>query len=253
MAGSRPALRSVMVLLAACTMTGMLPVISRGDPPAHETSSARSVTLAVTVDPWAVYVTEAARRFAIPKLWIRAIMQAESDYDPLAVSPKGAIGLMQVMPGTWQELRSRHGLGDDPFEPRDNILAGAAYLAELFDLYGSPGFLAAYNAGPGRYQQHLVTGDPLPAETVDYMAKIVPLIDEHAAIALRSATRLSPSQWLDAPLFVARSTTSVDEGVAGDPPSGRTSGTRTIADLSALASPSDGLFVRRISDEEERP
>lgn len=114
------------------------------------------------------------------------------------------MGLMQIMPATWQELRSKQGLGDDPYDPRDNILAGAAYIAELHDLYGSPGFLAAYNAGPGRYEKHLVTGDPLPAETVVYMAKIIPQIDADAAVAYRTADRPTRSEWSAAPLFIAR-------------------------------------------------
>ena len=66
-----------------------------------------------------------------------------------AISPKGAMGLMQLMPETWAALRARYGLGRDAFDPHDNILAGAAFLREMHDRYGSPGFLAAYNAGPG--------------------------------------------------------------------------------------------------------
>ena len=73
------------------------------------------------------------------------------------------MGLMQIMPKTYAELRARHRLGPDAYDPRDNILAGAAYLREMLDRYGSPGFLAAYNAGPLRYDQHLATGRPLPA------------------------------------------------------------------------------------------
>ena len=75
----------------------------------------------------------------------------------------------QVRPAT-------DGLGADPFDPHDNILAGAAYLRELHDRYGSPGFLAAYNAGPARYEDHLATGQPLPAETRAYVALLAPLI-----------------------------------------------------------------------------
>ena len=82
-----------------------------------------------------------------------------------ARSSKGAVGLMQIMPKTWTELRARYGLGTDPYDPRDNILAGAACIRELYDRYGAPGFLAAYNAGPGRYERHLATGRPLPEET----------------------------------------------------------------------------------------
>src|SRR6266704_6782318 len=91
--------------------------------------------------------------------------------------PKGAMGLMQIMPKTWTELRARYGLGADPFDPRDNILAGAAYIRELYDRYGAPGFLAAYNAGPGRYERHLATGRPLPDETQAYVATLAPRIN----------------------------------------------------------------------------
>ena len=91
------------------------------------------------------------------------------------------MGLMQIMPKTWTELRARHGLGADPYDPRDNILAGAAYIRELYDRYGAPGFLAAYNAGPGRYERHLATGRPLPAETQAYVATLAPMINSTPA------------------------------------------------------------------------
>lgn len=83
-------------------------------------------------------------------------MQVESHRRAGAVSPRGAIGLMQVMPGTYATLAARYGLGSDPRNPRDNVLAGAAYLREMYDRYGPIGMLAAYNAGPGRWEDHLV-------------------------------------------------------------------------------------------------
>src|SRR3546814_10577379 len=94
------------------------------------------------VDSYAAFVAEAAQRFGIPEAWIRAVMRVESRGDVRAVSPKGAMGLMQLMPDTWANLRVRLGLGANPYDPRDNILAGAAYLREMHDRYGSPGFLA---------------------------------------------------------------------------------------------------------------
>jgi hypothetical protein len=129
-------------------------------------------------DPWGPYVAEAAARFAVPERWIREVMRQESGGQQylagsLTTSSKGAMGLMQVMPGTYAELRTRHGLGKDPYHPRDNILAGAAYLREMHDLFGAPGFLAAYNAGPRRVEEYLA-GRPLPAETVAYVAAIAP-------------------------------------------------------------------------------
>jgi len=123
-------------------------------------------------DPWAAYVAEASRRFGVPERWIREVMRAESGGVVSATSPAGAMGLMQVMPRTYAELRARYGLGANPYDPRDSILAGAAYLREMHDRYGSPGFLAAYNAGPERLDEYLATGRPLPAETRRYVADI---------------------------------------------------------------------------------
>ncbi len=78
-------------------------------------------------------------------------------------SPIGAIGLMQVMPETYDELKRRYGFGDDPSDPHDNILAGAAYIREMYDLFGSPGFLAAYHAGPERFGAYLTDGGSFAA------------------------------------------------------------------------------------------
>ncbi len=83
---------------------------------------------------------------------------------------------MQIMPQTYAELRFRYHLGADPYAPRSNILAGAAYLHELHDRYGPAGFLAAYNAGPGRYEDYLMCGRPLPQETRNYVAALAPKI-----------------------------------------------------------------------------
>jgi len=110
---------------------------------------------------------------------------------------------MQLLPGTWVELSVRHGLGLDPFDPRDNILAGTAYLKEMLDRFGSAGFLAAYHTGPARYEQHLATGQPLPPETTAYVAAVTQLLGdgqgEQAAFHVRRAIR-----WREAPLFVER-------------------------------------------------
>ena len=92
----------------------------------------------------------------------------------LVTSGAGAMGLMQVMPATYDELRDRYQLGDDPFDPHDNILAGVAYMREMYELYGTPGFLAAYNAGPARLDDYLANTRPLPDETRRYVAMIGP-------------------------------------------------------------------------------
>ncbi|WP_225896825.1 lytic transglycosylase domain-containing protein [Brevundimonas goettingensis] len=139
-------------------------------------------------------ITEAASRFGLPERWIRAVIQAESAFDRMATSPVGAMGLMQVMPATYRELRTRYGLGGDPYHPRDNILAGAAYLRELYDRFGASGFLAAYNAGPGRYQEHLQTGRRLPAETRIYVARIAARLRGDAQDgAQRTSVRVAPA------------------------------------------------------------
>jgi hypothetical protein len=110
----------------------------------------------------------------VPERWVRAVMQQESGGQEQATSPVGAMGLMQVMPGTYEELRTRHQLGDDPYDPHNSILAGTAYIREMYDRYGAPGFLAAYNAGPDRVDNYLAGKSGLPEETVNYLAAITP-------------------------------------------------------------------------------
>jgi soluble lytic murein transglycosylase-like protein len=132
---------------------------------------------AQSVDRWSGYIAEASARFGIPKEWIRRVILAESGGRTLLkgrpiTSRAGAMGLMQVMPGTWLELRTRHGLGANPHDPRDNILAGTAYLRAMYDRFGYPGLFAAYNAGPTRFAEHLKSGRRLPAETIAYTASV---------------------------------------------------------------------------------
>lgn len=123
---------------------------------------------------WQPLIAQASQRFGIPEAWIRAVMRAQSggqttlDGHPIT-SSAGAMGLMQVMPETWDQLRDRYDLGGDPYDPRDNILAGTAYLRELYDRYGYPGLFAAYNAGPARLDAYLFSGRPLPGETLAYL------------------------------------------------------------------------------------
>lgn len=129
------------------------------------------------IDRWSSYIEEASARFGIPEDWIRRVIRAESGgwttLNGRAVTSRaGAMGLMQLMPGTWAEMRAKHGLGPNPYDPRDNILAGTAYLRAMHDRFGNPGLFAAYNAGPTRYAEHLATGRRLPAETVTYVAAI---------------------------------------------------------------------------------
>jgi len=132
---------------------------------------------AESVAEWRPWITEASLRFGVPTAWIKRVMRAESNGQtrfngrPIR-SRAGAMGLMQLMPGTWADMRQRLGLGTDPDDPRDNILAGTFYLRLMYDRFGYPGLFAAYNAGPARYAAHLATGCALPGETIAYLRTV---------------------------------------------------------------------------------
>lgn len=240
---------SAVRLTAFLLLSGLLFAV-----PLNATANAQNAPATRTAPPhpFGVYIEEAARRFGIPAAWIRAVMRAESAGDVRAISSAGAMGLMQIMPDTWAELRVRHRLGRDPYDPRDNILAGAAYLREMYDRYGSPGFLAAYNAGPGRYEEYLA-GRPLPAETRAYVAALLPSFgggDLHGAISVAAA---DPRAWTRAPLFIthAGGIPAVDpaqrEGPLDDAPAAT-----PARESSAITPQSAGLFVVRSVSGEPR-
>lgn len=152
------------------------------------------------VDRWALEIAQASARFGIPESWIRRVMRAESGgqtrlHGQPIVSRAGAMGPMQLMPATWRDLRALLGLGPDPWEPYDNILAGTAYLRLMYDRFGFPGLFAAYNAGPARYSDYLAGQRPLPPETRAYVAAVAPVK------AHRSTAPPSPSG-----LFALRAT-----------------------------------------------
>src|SRR3546814_4904600 len=132
---------------------------------------------ACDLDRWQPDIAEAAHRYELPETWIRAVMRAESagcshlNGRPIT-SPAGAMGLMQLLPATWAELRLQYAFGADPYDPHDNIHAGAAYLREMVDHFGVPGPFAAYPAGPARYAAHVGQGAALPAEPHRYGARV---------------------------------------------------------------------------------
>ena len=199
--------------------------------------------VSTTADRFAVFVAEAAQRFGIPATWIRVVMRAESFGEAHAISPKGAMGLMQIMPETWARLRVRYGLGADPYDAHDNILAGAAYLRELHDRYGSPGCLAAYNAGPTRYENHLAAGRPLPAETRAYVADVGPLIGVGTLEDTMLVAAVAPV-WTEAPLFPVQPDNNMQASQPSpDAPTGQPSPVTTTADWTHLSPRSNGLFV----------
>jgi len=170
-----------------------------------------SAAAAGPVDRWTSEIARASARFGIPASWIRRVMQVESGGRTRrgglpVVSRAGAMGLMQLMPGTWHDMRAALGLGSDPFDPHDNILAGTFYLRLMYDRFGYPGLFAAYNAGPGRYASSITGGRALPAETRAYVALIGAGTREDTAMAGPAA----------APIFVIRTPTA---GPAGATPS----------------------------------
>ncbi|QMW22473.1 lytic transglycosylase domain-containing protein [Sandaracinobacteroides saxicola] len=130
-------------------------------------------------------------------------MLAESGGRSSAISSAGAIGCMQLMPGTWSELTARFSLGSDPFHPRANMFGGAAYLRAMVDRFGWPSALAAYHAGPNRYEQHREGARPLPDETRAYVATIASRTDGTTTIALQPAIGLP--DWRHSDLFTGPS------------------------------------------------
>lgn len=147
-------------------------------------------------DPWGPYINEAAARFDVPAPWIREVMQVESgghEYinGELTVSAAGAMGLMQLEPATYRDMAGQYGLGPDPFDPHDNIMAGTAYIHAMYQLYGSPGFLAAYDAGPGRLNSYVAHRAALPDETINYVAMIAPHIQGYYPVHRSDADELA--------------------------------------------------------------
>ncbi len=224
-------------IVAAASVVTSFPVSAHAEP-----SSTASAEVAIS---WQSFIDEAANRFSVPASWIRAVIQIESNGNPKALSPKGAVGLMQLMPNTYSELRVRYSLGADATDPHDNIVAGTAYLRDMHERFGTAGFIAAYNAGPQRYEEHLATGRPLPDETLAYVAKLAPLLSTGSPADSRSITTEHAS-WQLSPLFIEQRSelSSVSRSVF-TPQASFASNERTIADLSALVPPPGRLFVSK--------
>lgn len=224
-----PAIVPLRFLVSALCLFGNAPAFGQV---AAEQAQPRSVDIAG-------YVAEASQRFGLPESWIYAVMRTESAGRIDAVSPAGATGLMQLMPGTWARQRARFGLGSDPFDPRDNIMAGTSYLREMYDNYGTTGMLAAYNAGPGRYEDWRDKRRPLPAETRAYVAKIAPeLQSASTATVVASISPVQPVRlsWTRSQLFAGRSDSS-------DGASGSFAAAAPLHPVEALNAPLNGLFA----------
>ena len=236
-----PRIRPRHLTAAVCAM---LCTAHRSDGAAAPLSSAAHTTLSArtarSTDGYAAIIEDASARFNVPPSWIRAVIAVESNGDAHAVSPKGATGLMQLMPATWATLRERYRLGADPFDPHDNIVAGAAYLRLLYDAFGLPGFLAAYNAGPGRYRAYLAGLHPLPVETKDYLARLTRLLPD-LNIEGSEMTSANAPDWHGGSLFVLSQ--SAPLGTKPSTMNGTPNDTPTAQSF-APSPHSDGLFVR---------
>jgi soluble lytic murein transglycosylase-like protein len=172
---------------------------------------ATAVLMAVFASPLAAapsatcadYLAEAAQVSALPESLIAAVLHVESRGSSAAVSSAGAEGCMQIMPATWGSLTARYGLGADVYDPRANMIGGALYLREMVDRYGLPGGLAAYNAGPGRYEAWRDGRRNLPRETINYVAQIAPISGGKAAPPrVLPVAAVAPS-WRQSSLFIA--------------------------------------------------
>lgn len=220
---------SLRIACLALALFGSAPALAQA---ATERAQPRMVDIAA-------HVSEASRRFGIPEAWIYAVMRTESAGRIGAVSPAGAMGLMQLMPGTWARQRARFGLGSDPFNPRDNIMAGTSYLREMYDRYGAYGMLAAYNAGPGRYEDWRDRRRPLPAETRAYIARIAPMLQTgRSTPAFASASPVQPVRrnWTQAELFAVREDAPADA-------SGSFAAAAPQPSIPASQAQPDGLFA----------
>ncbi|WP_231848688.1 lytic transglycosylase domain-containing protein [Sphingobium sp. SYK-6] len=230
-------------------MLAVLLLLALGAAPVAALAQDAPAERSVARHPYATHVAAAAWRFGIPEHWIWAVMRVESNGDVRAVSPAGAMGLMQIMPGTWAGLRARHRLGSNPFDMRDNIMAGAAYLRAMHDRYGNvTAMLAAYNAGPGRYDEYLSRGRPLPAETRAYLAKLASITGGSDDTRLATAPPSDPFAWRRAALFAVRpgalspAPPSADRTASEVPPE-RLADDRAELVMADAAPPSNGLFV----------
>lgn len=179
-------------------------------------TSEQGLSPARLIERWTPYIQEASRRFGVAEDWIRAVMRMESggrtlsdDKRPIT-SRAGAMGLMQVMPDTYRDMREQHGLGADPHDPHDNVLAGTAYLRWLYDKYGYPKMFAAYNAGPGTLEAQLAGARKLPSETRNYVRGIAAILGDKAPPTSPEAKSEQPTKVIATLTRPGGSTTTID-------------------------------------------
>jgi soluble lytic murein transglycosylase-like protein len=157
---------------------------------------------------WDPVIAQASKRFGVPVAWIRAVMQLESGGKTMLsesqriVSRAGAMGLMQLMPQTYDDMRRQFGLGRNAYDPHDNIMAGAAYIRFLRSKYAFPALFEAYNDGPGNLEERMKSGGLLPAETRTYVSNITRKLDGRGIAAKGAMTKFTRPNgepvWIDA-------------------------------------------------------
>jgi len=173
-------------LLASLTISAPAPIktakvrppapMSSSSPREKEETSANPLDDTVTAPPRGPYddlIIEAARLYSLDPQLIRSVVQVESAFNPTAVSPAGAKGLMQLRPRLARELGVRN-----PFDPRQSIMGGARFLRRLIDMHeGNIRLaLASYNAGPRNVKRY--GGVPPFQETQNYIKRIIELLEE---------------------------------------------------------------------------
>ena len=201
------------------TMLAVLFVVGRQ----ADTALADEHPIFCGTEGWQPFIQEAADRTGVPETWIHAVMHAESagctfqNGKPIT-SAAGAMGLMQLMPATWSQVRQQLHLGFNPYDPHDNILAGAETLRQLFESYGSPGFLAAYHAGGKRFEDYEQQGVPLPEKTLEYVARVQRLVGAGHGVGIGLQLELPTTR---TPFVQSTRATSFPTSPPGQPPNNR--------------------------------
>ena len=185
--------RHLLAIVSLCATLGVITPSAAAEP------SAVSQATSTVVARWSPLIKEASRRFGVAEDWIKAVMRMESgghtsaaDGHPIT-SPKGAMGLMQLMPETWRDMQRAYGLGSDPYDPHDNVMAGTAYLRWLYEKFGFPKMFAAYNAGPGTVGSQAAGARELPQETRNYVRGIATILGSQTGHAPKSQAESHPT------------------------------------------------------------
>ncbi|MBF0147431.1 MAG: lytic transglycosylase domain-containing protein [Magnetococcales bacterium] len=167
-------MESAMQWITPTSGVPIRPRVSTQDIPARTPTGSVGVVGSGKYD---AIIQKASQRYGVDSDLIRSVIKVESSFNPRAVSPSGAKGMMQLMPGTAKELGVK-----DPFDPEQNIMGGTAYLSRLLDRYDGNvrSALAAYNWGMGNLEKKPMAA--MPGETRQYVSRIMGMMDGDAAV-----------------------------------------------------------------------